>query len=278
MTRKLAVAISYCLAISVTAQHKTLHRWLRPPIEPFTVFAGGPARSIDLTTAFSDPDASNAVQQGVSLPSSTGVFTIALDGQYKPVTVGNFLNYVNFRRYFATDATSRRRIYRHGRFSRTRRLAHPPNGKLHCHCPGSWGNAYRARPPRDLSAIGRLLFSGSLHNLGEAAGIEAGAADECPINIRLRHQRARIFRFHAAAILDPNAIGRRRVRQLRKRFANKCVCFLRLLGCSITAGADSPDRLVGDDSFVEIFAADSGEAAVQLQRQNFFHTASLALL
>jgi len=106
MTRKLALAISYCLAISVMAQHKTLHRWLRPPIEPFTVFAGGPARSIDLTTAFSDPDASNAVQQGVSLPSSTGIFTIALDGQYKPVTVGNFLNYANFGRYFATDATS----------------------------------------------------------------------------------------------------------------------------------------------------------------------------
>jgi hypothetical protein len=46
------------------------------------------------------------VQLGVSLPSSTGIFTIALDGQYKPVTVGNFLNYVNFGRYFATDATS----------------------------------------------------------------------------------------------------------------------------------------------------------------------------
>ena len=66
-------------------------------------------------------------------------------------------------------------------------LVTPPNGKLHCHCPGSWGNAYRARPTRDLSAIGRLLFSGSLHNLGEAPGIEAGAADERPINIRLRH-------------------------------------------------------------------------------------------
>src|SRR6266480_3874385 len=25
-------------------------------------------------------------------------------------------------------------------------LATLPNGKLHCHCPGSWGNVYRARP------------------------------------------------------------------------------------------------------------------------------------
>ena len=106
MTRKLALAISYCLAISVTASAQNVAPVVTTPIAPFTVFAGAPARSIDLTTAFSDPDASNAVQQGVSLPSSTGIFTIALDGQYKPVTVGNFLNYVNFGRYFATDATS----------------------------------------------------------------------------------------------------------------------------------------------------------------------------
>ena len=46
------------------------------------------------------------MQLGVSLPSSTGIFTIALDGQHKPVTVGNFLNYVNFGRYFATDPTT----------------------------------------------------------------------------------------------------------------------------------------------------------------------------
>jgi hypothetical protein len=106
MTKKLALAISYCLAISVTASAQNVAPVVTTPIAPFTVFAGAPARSIDLTTAFSDPDASNAVQLGVSLPSSTGIFTIALDGQYKPVTVGNFLNYVNFGRYFATDATS----------------------------------------------------------------------------------------------------------------------------------------------------------------------------
>ena len=83
-----------------------MRRSLRPRIAPFTVYAGAPARSIDLTTAFADPDASNAVQLSVSLPSSTGTFTIALDGQYKPVTVGNFLNYVNSGRYFPTDPTT----------------------------------------------------------------------------------------------------------------------------------------------------------------------------
>jgi cyclophilin family peptidyl-prolyl cis-trans isomerase len=106
MTRKLALAISYCLAISVTASAQNVAPVVMTPIAPFAVFAGAPERSIDLTTAFSDPDASNAVQLGVSLPSGTGIFNIALDGQHKPVTVGNFLNYVNFGRYFATDPTT----------------------------------------------------------------------------------------------------------------------------------------------------------------------------
>src|SRR5205085_12076077 len=35
-----------------------------------------------------------------------GIFAIALDRQHKPVTVGNFLNYVNFGRYFPTDPTT----------------------------------------------------------------------------------------------------------------------------------------------------------------------------
>jgi cyclophilin family peptidyl-prolyl cis-trans isomerase len=76
------------------------------PIAAFTEYAGAPARSIDLTAAFSDPDASNAVQMSVLLPASTGFFNIALDGQHKPITVANFLNYVNSGRYFMTDPTT----------------------------------------------------------------------------------------------------------------------------------------------------------------------------
>jgi hypothetical protein len=79
MTRKLALAISFCFAVSVAASAQNLPPVVTTPIAPFTVFAGAPARSIDLTTAFADPDASNAVQLSVSLPSSTATFTIALD-------------------------------------------------------------------------------------------------------------------------------------------------------------------------------------------------------
>jgi hypothetical protein len=106
MTRNLALAIAYCFAISLTASAQNVAPAVTTPIAPFTIYAGAPARSIDLTTAFADPDGSNAVQLSVLLPSGTGTFIIALDGQHKPVTVGNFLNYVNFGRYFATDPTT----------------------------------------------------------------------------------------------------------------------------------------------------------------------------
>jgi len=106
MTKNLALAISYCLAIAITASGQNVGPVVTTPIAAFTEFAGAPARSIDLTSAFSDPDASTAVQLSVLLPSSTGVFNIALDGQHKPITVANFLNYVNSGRYFMTDPTT----------------------------------------------------------------------------------------------------------------------------------------------------------------------------
>ena len=106
MTKNLAVALSIFLAIEITASAQNVAPVVATPIAAFTEYAGAPARSIDLTAVFSDPDASNAVQMSVLLPSSTGFFNIALDGQHKPITVANFLNYVNSGRYFMTDPTT----------------------------------------------------------------------------------------------------------------------------------------------------------------------------
>ena len=106
MTRNLMLALSFCLAIGTTASAQNVAPIVAAPIAAFTEYAGAPARSIDLTPVFSDPDASTAVQLSVLLPSSTGIFNIALDGQHKPNTVANFLNYVNSGRYFMTDPTT----------------------------------------------------------------------------------------------------------------------------------------------------------------------------
>jgi cyclophilin family peptidyl-prolyl cis-trans isomerase len=106
MTRNLVLALSFCLAIGTTVSAQNVAPIVAAPIAAFTEYAGAPARSIDLTPVFSDPDASTAVQLSVLLPSSTGIFNIALDGQHKPITVANFLNYVNSGRYFMTDPTT----------------------------------------------------------------------------------------------------------------------------------------------------------------------------
>ncbi|MEY2506567.1 MAG: hypothetical protein QOH01_896 [Verrucomicrobiota bacterium] len=77
-----------------------------PPISSqianFTEYAGAPARTIDLATVFSDPDVSNAVRMTTVL----GNIDIALFGQQKPVTVTNFLKYVEEGRYFKIDPTN----------------------------------------------------------------------------------------------------------------------------------------------------------------------------
>lgn len=60
-------------------------------------------RVIDLTTSFTDPDASAAVK----LTTSLGAMNFTLDGSAAPLTVANFLNYVNSGRYFITDTTTK---------------------------------------------------------------------------------------------------------------------------------------------------------------------------
>jgi cyclophilin family peptidyl-prolyl cis-trans isomerase len=57
---------------------------------------------VDLATAFADSDVSNAVRVTTDL----GAIDVALFGQQKPITVANFLNYLNQGRYFKIDPTN----------------------------------------------------------------------------------------------------------------------------------------------------------------------------
>ena len=71
-------------------------------IADFTEYAGAGQRPIDLTTAFADSDVSAAVR----LTTVTGAIDLALFGQQKPITVANFLNYVDQGRFFKIDPTN----------------------------------------------------------------------------------------------------------------------------------------------------------------------------
>src|SRR6266403_4750441 len=97
------------LAISAALLAFTLHATAQntPPvvtnqIADFTEYAGAAARSIDLATVFADSDVSAAVR----LTTVLGAIDIALFGQQKPITVANFLNYLDQGRYFKIDPTT----------------------------------------------------------------------------------------------------------------------------------------------------------------------------
>jgi cyclophilin family peptidyl-prolyl cis-trans isomerase len=86
-------------AIALSAAAQNVPPVVTSQIADFTEYAGAPARSIDLAPDFSDPDVSNAVR----LTTVLGNIDLALFGQQKPVTVTNFLKYVDQGRYFLLD-------------------------------------------------------------------------------------------------------------------------------------------------------------------------------
>src|SRR3954452_3905793 len=92
----LFAALLGAFTISATAQN--VSPVVASQIADFTEYTGG-TRSIDLLTAFSDPDVSDAVRFTTVL----GNIDIALFGQQKPITVTNFLKYVDQGRYFVND-------------------------------------------------------------------------------------------------------------------------------------------------------------------------------
>lgn len=92
-------AVLLILSSSGYAQNKPV---VNTQIAGFDEFQGAPARSIELMDYFADPDGSTAVRMDTVL----GTMNILLYGQQKPITVANFLRYVNEGRYFTTDAAT----------------------------------------------------------------------------------------------------------------------------------------------------------------------------
>jgi cyclophilin family peptidyl-prolyl cis-trans isomerase len=90
------------LASALTALAQNTPPVVTSQIANFTEYAGAPARSLDLLAAFADSDVSAAVRMTTVL----GTIDVGLFGQQKPITVANFLNYVDQGRYFITDPTT----------------------------------------------------------------------------------------------------------------------------------------------------------------------------
>src|SRR4051794_36780390 len=88
-------------AFTISATAQNVSPVVASQIADFTEYTGG-TRSIELSTAFSDPDVSDAVRFTTVL----GNIDIELFGTQKPITVTNFLKYVDQGRYFKFDSTA----------------------------------------------------------------------------------------------------------------------------------------------------------------------------
>src|SRR5439155_14772614 len=126
---------------------------------------------------------------------------------------------------------------------------------------------------------GRFLFlAGRLNDLGEAARVKAGPADEGAVDVRLAYEFARVLWFDAAAVLNTHTLGGRVVSHFAQSVTYKSMGFLRLLWRSVAPGANRPDRLVRDHCFLQFLWAQTSETAAQLDCQYFFNVSFVALL
>ncbi len=102
MNRTYLSILGALLALALPALAQNTPPVVTNPIADFTEYAGAPARPIDLSAAFADSDVSAAVR----LSTVLGNIDLALFGQQKPITVANFLNYVDQGRFFKIDPTN----------------------------------------------------------------------------------------------------------------------------------------------------------------------------
>jgi cyclophilin family peptidyl-prolyl cis-trans isomerase len=99
MNRSLLLIAPALLALTLSVSAQNVAPVVSNPIADLTVYAGTPEVSVDVTNAFSDPDVSDAVR----FTTDIGNVDIELLGSQKPVTVANFLKYVDQGRYFIED-------------------------------------------------------------------------------------------------------------------------------------------------------------------------------
>ena len=89
-------------------------------------------------------------------------------------------------------------------------------------------------------------------DLGEAARVEAGPADQGAVDVRLGQEIGRVGRLDAAAVLDAHLVRGRGVAELGQDLADMGVGVLLLLGAGGLAGAEGPSGGVGAAALAQL--------------------------
>jgi cyclophilin family peptidyl-prolyl cis-trans isomerase len=101
MNRFTSLLATFLFASTLSALAQNAAPDVPSQIGDFTIYAGA-SRSFDVATAYPDPGVTDAVRMTTVL----GNIDIELFGQQKPITVTNFLQYVDQGRFFISDPTT----------------------------------------------------------------------------------------------------------------------------------------------------------------------------
>ena len=88
-----------------------------------------------------------------------------------------------------------------------------------------------------------------LDDAGELVGVERCAADQGAVDLGHGHELGDVARLHAAAVLDAHRVGGVGAAEARATSPRITpIVVVGVVGRRVAAGADRPDRLVGDDA------------------------------
>src|SRR5215468_12376472 len=101
-------------------------------------------------------------------------------------------------------------------------------------------------------------------DLRELVAVQAGAADQGAVDVRLGDDAVGVGRLDRPAVEDADAVGEPTGVQLREPGPDLAAHLLRVLRRGDLAGADRPHRLVGDHDVSGLLGRDPGQVGVEL--------------
>ena len=100
--------------------------------------------------------------------------------------------------------------------------------------------------------------------LSKVLAVEGGAAHEATVDVRLAHDLGDGVGLHRAAVEDADSVSDLVAGELAHELANSSAHFLCIVRRRNLAGADSPDRLIGNDGLLQILGRQALEGETGL--------------
>src|SRR5690348_7304403 len=130
----------------------------------------------------------------------------------------------------------------------------------------------------NCAAPGTLSGRRIINNRREGLNLEACAADQRPIDIRLGHQAFNIVGLDASPVKDPHTLRMVFAKPSTRQSTQIRMAFLCLLRSSGAAGTNSPDGLISHNDTGKLRGGQPGETALELAFEHLLRLVIFALI